>query len=67
MRELQRLEEEYTQLDLDDMKEMIKEDILLLEKAMDMLYRNKIYKIEETIQDVSEHQLIQLHFTTEIT
>ncbi|MFB8426935.1 hypothetical protein ACFC4S_33810 [Priestia megaterium] len=67
MRELQRLEEEYTQLDLDDMKEMIKEDILLLEKAMDMLDRNKIYKIEETIQDVSWHQLIQLHFTTEIT
>jgi len=43
MRELQRLEEEYTQLDLDDMKEMIKEDILLLEKAMDMLCRNKVY------------------------
>jgi len=43
MRELQRFEEEYTQLDFDDMKEMIKEDILLLEKAMDMLCRNKIY------------------------
>ncbi|WJD83862.1 hypothetical protein [Priestia megaterium] len=49
MRELQRLEEEYPQLDLDDMKEMIKEDILLLEKAMDMLCRNKIHQIEQTI------------------
>ncbi|MGC9934529.1 hypothetical protein [Priestia aryabhattai] len=43
MRELQCLEEEYTQLDLDDMKEMIKEDILLLEKAMNMLSENKFY------------------------
>ncbi|WDW10710.1 hypothetical protein [Priestia aryabhattai] len=67
VRELERLKEEYIQLDLDDMKVMMKEDILLLEKAMDILYKNKIYKIEETIQDVSEHQLIQLHFTTEIT
>lgn len=42
MRELQRLEEEYTQLDLGDMKEMIEEDILLIEKAMDILCRNKV-------------------------
>ncbi|QTL52212.1 MULTISPECIES: hypothetical protein [Priestia] len=43
VRELERLKEEYIQLDLDDMKVIIKEDILLLEKAMDMLYRNKVY------------------------
>ncbi|MGG0343672.1 hypothetical protein ABEY50_26880 [Priestia megaterium] len=48
MRELQRLEEEYTQPDLNDMKEIIKEDILLLEKAMDMLCKNKVYEIEQT-------------------
>ncbi len=49
IRELQRLKEEYTQLDLDDMKIMIKEDILFLEKAMDMLCKNKVYEIEQTI------------------
>ncbi|MET3689649.1 hypothetical protein ABIC37_005199 [Priestia megaterium] len=43
MRELERLKEEYIQLDLDDMKVMMKEDILLLEKAMNMLYKNKVY------------------------
>ncbi len=43
MRELERLKEEYIQLDLDDMKVMMREDILLLEKAMDMLCKNKVY------------------------
>ena len=43
MRELERLKEEYIQLDLDDMKVMMKEDILLLEKAMNMLCRNKVH------------------------
>ncbi|MCM3151310.1 hypothetical protein M3611_04755 [Priestia megaterium] len=43
VRELERLKEEYNQLVLDDMKVIMKEDILLLEKAMDMLCRNKIY------------------------
>ncbi|MGN8234870.1 hypothetical protein ACTHAL_003678 [Priestia flexa] len=43
MRELERLTEEYIQLDLKDMKVMMKEDILLLEKAMNMLYKNKVY------------------------
>ncbi len=43
MRELERLKEEYIQLDLEDMKVMMREDILLLEKAMDMLYKNKVY------------------------
>ncbi|MFL0475667.1 hypothetical protein ACH0CI_27185 [Priestia sp. 179-F W1.4 NHS] len=42
MRELERLKEEYIQFDLDDMKVMMKEDILLLEKAVDMLCRNKV-------------------------
>ncbi|RCX19519.1 hypothetical protein DEU47_1116 [Bacillus sp. AG236] len=42
LRELERLKEEYIQLDLDDMKVMMKEDILLLEKAMNMLCRNKV-------------------------
>ncbi|MHA2960136.1 hypothetical protein [Priestia megaterium] len=43
VRELEHLKEEYIQLDLDDMKVMMKEDILLLEKAVDMLCRNKVY------------------------
>ncbi|SCC57481.1 MULTISPECIES: hypothetical protein [Priestia] len=43
VRELERLTEEYIQLDLKDMKVMMKEDILLLEKAMNMLYKNKVY------------------------
>ena len=43
VRELERLKEEYIQLDLGDMKVMMKEDILLLEKAVDMLYKNKVY------------------------
>jgi hypothetical protein len=43
VRELERLKEEYIQLDLDDMKVMMKKDILLLEKAIDMLCRNKVY------------------------
>jgi hypothetical protein len=43
VRELERLKEEYIQLDLDEMKVMMKEDIILLEKAMDILYRNKVY------------------------
>lgn len=41
VRELERLKEEYIQLD--DMKVLIKEDILLIEKAMDMLCRNKAH------------------------
>ncbi|MGC3792380.1 hypothetical protein [Priestia aryabhattai] len=49
VRELERLKEEYIQLELDDMKVLIEEDILLIEKAMDMLYRNKIHQIEQTI------------------
>ncbi|MGE7303737.1 hypothetical protein ACQKJG_07915 [Priestia megaterium] len=40
-RELECLKEEYIQLD--DMKVLIKEDILLIEKAMDMLCRNKAH------------------------
>jgi len=43
VRELERLKEEYIQLDLEDMKIMMKEDILLLEKAMNMLCKNKVY------------------------
>ena len=43
VRELERLKEEYIQLDIEDMKVMIKEDILLLEKAMNMLCKNKAY------------------------
>ncbi|MGN2275196.1 hypothetical protein [Priestia megaterium] len=43
VRELERLKEEYIQLDMDDMKVMMKEDILLLKKAMDMLCRNKVH------------------------
>ncbi|MGG0550435.1 hypothetical protein ABE049_27170 [Priestia megaterium] len=43
VRELERLKEEYIQLNLDDVKIMVKEDILLLEKAMDMLCGNKVY------------------------
>jgi len=31
------------ELDLEDMKIMMKEDILLLEKAMNMLCKNKVY------------------------
>ncbi|MCM3196904.1 hypothetical protein ABEX35_08680 [Priestia megaterium] len=49
VRELERLKEEYNQLNLDDMKVMMTEDILLLEKAMNMLCRNKAHKIEKTI------------------
>ncbi|MFL7939069.1 hypothetical protein [Priestia megaterium] len=43
MRELERLKEEYIQLELGEMKVMMKEEILLLEKEMDMLSRNKVY------------------------
>ncbi|MCM3796835.1 hypothetical protein M3690_26520 [Priestia megaterium] len=43
VRELERLKEEYIQLELGEMKVMMKEDILLLEKEMDMLSRNKVY------------------------
>ncbi|WP_407545290.1 hypothetical protein [Priestia sp. HNGD-A6] len=67
VRELERLKEEYIQLELDDMRVLIEEDILLIEKAMDMLCRNKIYQIEQTIQDVSKYHLIQLHSATEKT
>ncbi|MBX4160027.1 hypothetical protein [Priestia megaterium] len=42
VRELERLKEEYIKLDLDDMKRMIEEDILLLEKAVNMLSMNTI-------------------------
>ncbi|NGY85555.1 hypothetical protein [Priestia megaterium] len=49
VRELERLKEEYNQLNLDDMKVMMTEDILLLEKAMNMLCRNKAHEIEKTI------------------
>ncbi|MGG0418664.1 MULTISPECIES: hypothetical protein [Priestia] len=49
VRELERLKEEYIQLELDDMKVLIEEDILLIEKAMDMLCGNKIHQIEQTI------------------
>ncbi|MDR7242909.1 hypothetical protein [Priestia megaterium] len=43
VRELERLKEEYIQLDLDDVKRMVKEDILLLEKAVNMLSTNTVY------------------------
>ncbi|MDE8674601.1 hypothetical protein [Priestia aryabhattai] len=49
VRELERLKEEYTQLDLDDLKVMMKEDILLLEKAMNILCRDKAHNIEQAI------------------
>ncbi|WP_165802530.1 hypothetical protein [Priestia megaterium] len=39
VRELERLKGEHVQLELEDMKE----DIVLLEKVMDMLYKNKVY------------------------
>jgi hypothetical protein len=42
IRELERLKEEYIQLELDDMKRMVEEDILLLEKAVNMLSMNTI-------------------------
>ncbi|MBX4163319.1 hypothetical protein ACFX4K_26475 [Priestia sp. YIM B13484] len=52
VRELERLKEEYIQLDIEDMKVMMKEDILLLEKAMNMLCKNKTYQIEQTTREV---------------
>ncbi|WP_394556056.1 hypothetical protein [Priestia aryabhattai] len=42
VRELERLKGEYIELNLDDMKVIMKEDILLLEKAMDILCRDKV-------------------------
>ncbi|MGE1110194.1 hypothetical protein ACQJ0K_00445 [Priestia megaterium] len=42
-RELERLKEEYIQLDFDDVKRMVEEDILLLEKAVNMLSTNTVY------------------------
>lgn len=42
-RELERLKEEYLSLNLDDLKVTVKEDIILLEKAMDILSKNRIY------------------------
>lgn len=46
-RELERLKKEYIYLTLDDLKPSVKEDIILLEKAMDVLSKNKIQVIEE--------------------
>ncbi|PFR96690.1 hypothetical protein [Priestia megaterium] len=46
-RELERLKEEYIQLDLDDVKRMVEEDILLLEKAVNMLSTNTVYKMKQ--------------------
>ncbi|GAB1778684.1 hypothetical protein PMEGAS67_41610 [Priestia megaterium] len=43
VRELERLKEEYIQLDLDDVKRMVEEDILLLEKSVNMLSTNTVY------------------------
>ncbi|MGW9019657.1 hypothetical protein [Priestia megaterium] len=43
IRELDRLKEEYIYLHLDDLKMNVEEDILLLEKAIDILSRNKIH------------------------
>ncbi|MFS8602576.1 MULTISPECIES: hypothetical protein [Priestia] len=43
IRELERLREEYLLLEINDVKTMLKEDIVLLEKAMNMLSINKSF------------------------
>ncbi|MBY0214491.1 hypothetical protein [Priestia aryabhattai] len=43
IRELERLREEYVHLELNDVKTMLKEDIVLLETAMNILSINKSF------------------------